>query len=123
MCTLPAVGCVIVVLAAASLLLMRLQRPAAHQRVYFLCLLVPTVIVCAHRRPTRHELNAGRSMRPAGGPAAVSLLAADNQFDESRQIAEHLQRWHKRGYAWSDMAVLCRTKEPVRESCIARVRC
>lgn len=48
----------------------------------------------------------------------VQLVAAPTEVDEYDVIIKQLQEWHSQGYAWDDMAVLSRTKRPVRRCCM-----
>lgn len=64
------------------------------------------------RRNTDDKLVPGRCKRPHKG-TAVQLLNAPSEVEETKRIAKQLLQWQREGYAWNDMAVLCRAKLPV----------
>lgn len=67
---------------------------------------------CVYRRRKDLQIAPGRSMREKEG-VHVELVAALTEQEELDNIANQLQRWHRQGYSWADMAVLCRSKRPV----------
>ncbi len=55
----------------------------------------------------------GNSMRGYDGSTCVTLCAADSPDAEAQCVIQGLRDWHRKGYAWDDMAVLGRNKLPV----------
>jgi hypothetical protein len=64
------------------------------------------------RRPSSHKLIPGRSIR-GHHQESVTLVAAADQHAESDAVVQQLKAWRAEGYAWDQMAVLCRSKMPV----------
>jgi hypothetical protein len=59
------------------------------------------------------------SSKREGDNFVVDLVSAPTQAEELNYIVGQLQRWHKQGYEWHDMAVLCRSKQPVSDALVA----
>jgi superfamily I DNA/RNA helicase len=59
--------------------------------------------------------------RRKGDKFVVDLVSAPTQAEELTYIVDQLQRWRKLGYEWHDMAVLCRSKQPVSDALVAAV--
>ncbi|KAF6254184.1 P-loop containing nucleoside triphosphate hydrolase protein [Scenedesmus sp. NREL 46B-D3] len=67
-------------------------------------------IVRRHARLSSDIAAAGRSRQPRLRNDTVTLMEADNDYDEADQVVLQLRQWHNAGYVWGEMAVLFRNR-------------